>query len=166
MVNLNKLYEIYGDGALVLGPYIWKKNGRKIVDVKTLDGKTKTMLFGRLVLEIKIGRKLLDNETVDHIDEDSSNDSPCNLQVLSRSDNAKKSCNPHNLISWVKDENNRFKMSEAKSGVLNVNSKLSEENISDIRSRNKFYGCYKLWAEEFNVTPVTISDAYNKRTYK
>ena len=42
------------------------------------------------MLEQKIGRKLLDHETCDHIDGDFTNNSLDNLQVLSRGDNAAK----------------------------------------------------------------------------
>ena len=41
-------------------------------------------------MEIKLGKRLSYDETVDHIDEDPTNDSIENLQVLSRSGNAKK----------------------------------------------------------------------------
>lgn len=54
------------------------------------NGKRGTMLYSRYLMEKQLGRKLGADETVDHIDEDSTNDSIANLQILSRSDNSKK----------------------------------------------------------------------------
>lgn len=87
--TLQQLLPIYGPKAKLRGPYIWKKNNRKIYDV--YDGaRWKTCQAARLILEIKIGRKLTEEETVDHIDGDPINDSPENLQVLTRAENSSK----------------------------------------------------------------------------
>lgn len=163
-ISLEKLHSIYGGDAKVLGPYIWKENGRKIIDVKS-GGSTKTMLLGRLILELKLGRVLLDDETVDHIDEDPTNDDPSNLQILSREENARKSADPSFMIKWVKDPINQERMSLDKKGERNPLSKLTNSQVEELRSRVKYYGCFKKWSEEFGVTPVTLSDAYHGRTY-
>ncbi len=44
----------------------------------------------RLVVEARLGRYLLSDEQVDHIDQDKSNNDPSNLQVLTPSDHGKK----------------------------------------------------------------------------
>lgn len=87
--TLENLVPIYGPQVKLRGPYLWKKNNRQVYDVH--DGKKwKTCLTARLLLEIKLGRKLTRDETVDHIDDNPLNDSIDNLQVLSRSENAAK----------------------------------------------------------------------------
>ena len=74
---------------IIWGPYE-RKDGRRQVDVEYDNGKRKSMLFSRFLMESKLGRELSDSETVDHIDGNKYNDSIDNLQVLSRSQNASK----------------------------------------------------------------------------
>ena len=91
-----KLSRVYGIKVRILGPYIWKKNGRKLIDVKPKYSNEKdsplckTILLARAKLEVKIGRHLEDGEEVDHIDGDCLNDRTYNLQVLTRYENASK----------------------------------------------------------------------------
>ena len=72
----------------VQGPYT-RKDGRQHV-VLYKDGVRKTVSYPKYLLEQKLGRSLLPNETCDHIDNDHTNNSLDNLQVLTRSDNARK----------------------------------------------------------------------------
>lgn len=77
----------------VYGPYE-RSDGRKHVIV--YDSKTqerKTVSYPKFLMEKKLGRKLKRYETVDHIDEDFTNDRISNLQVLSRRRNNSKSLN-------------------------------------------------------------------------
>lgn len=71
------------------GPYV-RKDGRKHVVIVYPDGSKTTKSWPRVIIERHLGRKLTDEETVDHIDEDFTNDNIENLQILTRSDNAKK----------------------------------------------------------------------------
>lgn len=48
--------------------------------------------YARYLLAVKLQRYLTKEETVDHIDNDKSNDSIENLQLLSRVDNIRKQC--------------------------------------------------------------------------
>lgn len=52
-------------------------------------GRHKGRLVHRIVMEIKIGRDLLKNEDVHHIDGNKINNDPSNLMVISRSDHAR-----------------------------------------------------------------------------
>jgi len=72
----------------VYGPYT-RKDGRQHV-ILYQDGKRKTVSYPKYLLEQKLGRSLLPNETCDHIDNDHTNNCLDNLQVLTRSDNARK----------------------------------------------------------------------------
>lgn len=74
----------------IYGPYV-RKDGRKHVVLVYSDGFKTSRSWPRYLLETKLGRDLEDWETVDHIDGDKSNDSPDNLQALSRPDNSRKS---------------------------------------------------------------------------
>jgi hypothetical protein len=83
------------------GPYIHstgKLKGRAYVSIVD-GGKKTTMLYSRFLMEQKLGRKLEYDETVDHIDNDFTNDSLSNLQLLSRIENsAKRHVDTNNVI--------------------------------------------------------------------
>lgn len=55
------------------------------------DGKRSTTLYSKYLMEKKLGRELVGDETVDHINNDKTDDRIENLQILSRSENSKKS---------------------------------------------------------------------------
>ena len=50
----------------------------------------RTILWAKYLLGVSMGRELAAEETVDHIDNDKTNDSIDNLQILSRGDNFAK----------------------------------------------------------------------------
>lgn len=76
----------------------WKKaylvtnseNRRTVILYNSPADKSSTQ-YARYLLAIKLGRYLTDQETVDHIDGDKTNDSLENLQILSKEDNINKS---------------------------------------------------------------------------
>ena len=72
----------------VQGPYT-RKDGRQVVCFYE-DGVRKQMSYPKYLLEQKLGRPLRPGETCDHIDNDFTNNSLDNLQVLSRADNTRK----------------------------------------------------------------------------
>lgn len=91
--NILILYPKYSS---VLGPYKRKDNRQHIVlnDIsksKSVAGKTRTISYPKAIMEVFLGRLLVGDETVDHIDGDFTNNNINNLQVLSRVDNAFKS---------------------------------------------------------------------------
>ena len=75
-------------GTKVYGPYT-RKDGRQHV-ILYRDGVRTTVSYPKYLLEQKLGRKLESHETCDHIDNDPTNNSLDNLQVLSRADNIRK----------------------------------------------------------------------------
>ena len=78
-------------GLKVFGPYV-RKDGRKHVVLQdTVTKKLKTVSYPKYLVELREGRYLTDDETVDHRDDDFTNDDLDNLQILSRSANASKS---------------------------------------------------------------------------
>jgi len=91
--NLYSLLSCYGSpgggiGMKIYGPYT-RKDGRQHI-VLYEDGKRKTVSYPKYLLEKKLGRSLLPNETCDHIDGDYTNNCLDNLQLLSRADNIRK----------------------------------------------------------------------------
>lgn len=73
----------------IYGPYIRKDNRKHIIIVGD-DGSKRTQSYPRFVMEQHLGRSLLKEETVDHIDNNFNNNSIENLQILSLSENVKK----------------------------------------------------------------------------
>ena len=74
----------------IYGPYT-RKDGRKHVilyDPETQ--KRTTVSYPKYLMEQHLGRKLGPDETVDHKDDDFTNDSLDNLQILTRVENIKK----------------------------------------------------------------------------
>jgi hypothetical protein len=79
------------------GPYT-RKDGRKHVIHIYNDKSRETQSYPRYLMEKYLGRKLLAEETVDHINEDYTDDRPENLQLLSREENARKSIAPAQIV--------------------------------------------------------------------
>jgi DNA-directed RNA polymerase subunit RPC12/RpoP len=75
----------------IYGPYKRREDNRAIVQIHYLDGTKTTQLYAKYLLEQNLGRHLTIDETVDHKDENPLNDSIDNLQILSLSNNIKKS---------------------------------------------------------------------------
>lgn len=84
-----KVLALYPEFKKIYGPYLAKNERRLVV---LYDGaRHSSRQLAKVRLEVKLGRRLINNETVDHCDEDCTNDDPSNLQVLGKSENAAKS---------------------------------------------------------------------------
>lgn len=124
-----KLHLVYGEEVFVSNIYTCKDSRRR-VDYGVV-GKVKTHLLARAILEIKLGRPLTSNETVDHLDEDKTNDTAENLQVLSPSDNIKKSRKhrPHPTLGRAQP------IHERKRGDKNGMAKLRNDLVASCREQ-------------------------------
>jgi hypothetical protein len=70
------------------------ENNRKMANLVSASHRT-TLSYARYLMCVKLGRKLLPKEQVDHIDNNPLNDSIENLQVLSPQANAQKHSKLH-----------------------------------------------------------------------
>ncbi len=106
------------------------KDGRYRVNLYGKKLRAKCVQRGRLILEVQLGRRLVGDETVDHIDNDKGNDDPTNLQVLSRSENASKGAigNKRSLGYKQSDEHKRV-------GGKNGKAKLTDEVVEALRQQ-------------------------------
>ena len=68
-----------------------KDNRKTVILVNNKDDRSSTQ-YARYLLAVKLGRFLTDAETVDHVDDDKTNDSLDNLQILTRDENIRKAC--------------------------------------------------------------------------
>lgn len=149
----------------IYGPYL-RKDGRQHVVIKYADGTLQTKSYPRLLLEERLGRLLTEDETVDHIDGNFTNNSYENLRILSRSQNASYGWITGNCFANIATEEFCKKQSLLKQGCLNGMSKLENSQVCDLRSRKKFHGCITEWSLEFNVTIKTIRNILNNKSYQ
>ena len=63
-----------------------KENRKTVILVNNKNDRSSTQ-YARYLMAVELGRFLTEHETVDHIDNDKTNDSLDNLQILSRSEN-------------------------------------------------------------------------------
>lgn len=88
-IEIDPLFADKWDAAYVVHH---KKENRNYVMLRnSKTDKRTTMQYAKYLMCIKLGRPLYDNEQVDHIDGDKTNDSINNLQVLSKEAHERKS---------------------------------------------------------------------------
>ena len=85
----------------VYGPYSRKQDKRKVVVLRLADGKLTTKSYARFLYEQENGLISSPDITVDHIDEDETNDVISNFQLLTRVDNIKKSTKKPEIFKGV-----------------------------------------------------------------
>ena len=73
----------------VYGPYT-RKDGRQHVILVHEDLSRQTMSYPKYLMEQQLGRPLLASKTVDHINNDFTDNRIENLQILTRAENAAK----------------------------------------------------------------------------
>lgn len=81
---------------------IRRNDNRRIVTLTRYDGSKTTTSYARYRMSVKLKRYLNHNEHVDHIDEDRTNDSDDNIQILTQSENNKKA-NSYFSSGGIKD---------------------------------------------------------------
>lgn len=140
--EIEKLKKLYGD--IIFYREFRNNDGRNIL-LASVNHTRKMRQTAAWRIEAMLERKLVPPETVDHIDENKLNDSPENLQVLSRSENALKSylngrydlgiaklkeyvLSPQNVIDHMGDKNGMSKISNYL--VLIIRKLYAEEKIS------------------------------------
>lgn len=73
----------------VFGPYTREDGRQHVVLQDSPGGKLKTVSYPKYLMEQQLGRELdPDKETIDHIDDDFTNNDPKNLRIVTRVQNA------------------------------------------------------------------------------
>lgn len=129
----------------------------------------------RVILSIKLGRALFQNEHAHHIDEDMTNDAPGNIELLTASEHNKrhKIGSNHSLDSKNKIRESmkkaysdgrhpRMPITDQK-GELNNFAKLTLNNVYEIRSSKEKR---KVLAKLYGVTIESIRNVQNRVTWK
>lgn len=125
-----------------IGTPAWMNRGTRLCfSIKLTSGSRKSTQYARLLLECRIGRVLTSSETVDHVDGDSRNNDITNLQVLSRSDNARKG--PSAAVKAIVASSNRARLLGVPRpdlcGLGNGSSKLTDQQVAEIRTKSHPY---------------------------
>lgn len=88
---ITALLALYPDYTRVYGPYANPANdGRSHIILFDGERNRRTVSWPKAMMEVKLGRVLQDDEQVDHIDDDPTNDAYENFQVLTPSANMLK----------------------------------------------------------------------------
>ena len=109
------MYENYK----VLGPYKRKTDNRWFVVLKDKNGAKTTKTYANYLYELKLGRKLIGDESIHHIDGDQDNNNIENLELVLRSEHtklhAKRLVTKKFICPWCSKEFelNRTKLSNA-----------------------------------------------------
>lgn len=86
LVDRRVYNELVYDGYKIYGPY---GQQRKMIALVSPEHRT-TMSYARYLMSLHIGRELTEQEEVDHIDDDCTNDVIENLQILTPVQNREK----------------------------------------------------------------------------
>jgi hypothetical protein len=157
---------VYGENVTVWGPYLCK-DGRYRVDVKSDSSpRSTTHQLAKVKLELKLGRRLKNDETVDHIDENSSNDDTGNLQLLLRAENAAKSANPKYLIERTKRLTGTGVLGEPVKGEKNGLAKLTDSEVRSIRERFVLSGELKTLVRTLPINRKSTKAMLEGKTYQ
>lgn len=161
-----KVLELYPEYKKVLGPYT-RPDGRKHIILNNTDkpkkdkDKLRTLSYPKALLETKLGRKLVDDETTDHTDTNKNNDEVSNLDVLSRSENARKAAiNNKNCLGFKETEEQK------RNGAKNGMSKFTEEEVIKYRSEyeSDLKDKYQI-AKETGVSLKSVENLLTRKTY-
>lgn len=74
---------------IISQPWLFKSKGRMYITIEE-NGKRYSLPYAKFILQQKLGRKLIGNETADHEDNNKLNDAPDNIQLLNRGKNTQK----------------------------------------------------------------------------
>lgn len=158
--KLDNIKLLYNGLIRISNVFFQNKENKRIILHLYFPNKRKCITYAKLLLELKLERLLVNDETCDHIDGDCTNDSLDNLQILSMIDNARKGASDE-------IKNRGYKIISLKSkgkeklliqGELNKTSKLSNVHVLEIKELQKKYyrgQDYKL-AEKYGVSRSTI----------
>ena len=135
------IQKLYGD-VKIYGPFVNYQNRAFCIIYSNKLKIRKSKLYAKLLMEIKLGRILSKEETIDHIDGDPTNDSLENLQILSRHENCKKgpcSATRERIRELNRQRMNnpevKEKMKKFTLGENNGKSKISNEKVKYFREQ-------------------------------
>jgi hypothetical protein len=157
VVRWEGLYEVSFDGQIKSCRtekiiYTAKDKDGYLITQLCNKGKRLTVAVHRVVAEAFLGEKPSKNLTVNHIDGNKQNNCANNLEYVSKSEQMYHA----------------YKLG-LKKPVFNSNQKLKKEQILEIKSLYK-KGCRKNGSESlakrYNVSPSTILNIVNNKTYK
>jgi hypothetical protein len=164
-----KLSQVYGFTVYLKGPYLCQ-DGRKRVDVRSeTKGHPlcKTIQLARVRLEIKLGRPLRKGETVDHKNNDPSDDRYENVQLLTLAKNSAKQTEEakEKARQACREPAERLRRSFSVRGDRNPLSRLSNEEAKTYRLKYKQGSTISELACRAGVSKASIKSLLRGSTY-
>jgi hypothetical protein len=108
MLDKSALLKLYPEYERVYGPYK-RKDGRQHCILHTSKDCRTTISYPKALVEVREGKRLSSSETVDHLDQDFTNDSLDNLVIRNLVNHSKLDCKRRNPVivncTWC---NNKF----------------------------------------------------------
>lgn len=154
-----KYKELVPTVSRIQGPYYRSSDGRNIVILTLSCGKKTTTQYAKVLLEIKLGRVLGKDETVDHIDENKLNDQLDNLRLLTRKQNASRSTIRRKIIKdrciWC---NKEFELTKAQIGKILKAGPFCSRSCSGQYGKSIQNGGVSLDRNNVNVEYFKLSD--------
>lgn len=133
------LLKLYPEYDIVQGPYKRPDLRYHLILKNSVTGKCTTISYPKAFMEASLDERLSPELTVDHVDEDKTNNDPSNFQIMPRAENAKKSGYVSGIQNLTKaHEYNRTSegrklLSMRSSGENNPNAHFKSDEVPDLR---------------------------------
>jgi hypothetical protein len=163
------LISLYPNMVSVGSPFYIVNRTRIATKIVFADRSKKCIQVAKLLYEAHIGRRLVNDETVDHIDGNALNNSIDNLQLLSFISNAVKGPSAVNRAKVNKINRDRLlgKILPHVQGSNNAKAVLSESQVVDIKTKQltHYRGQDKILAMEYGISREVISAIRRGKTW-
>jgi hypothetical protein len=94
------LFSMVYENCKIYGPY-FRKDGRQHVVLIHSDGRKQTVSYPRFLTEKRLGRYLLEDETIDHLDNNFNNNVEENIRIVSRREHVVDDVIRHEQQSFI-----------------------------------------------------------------
>lgn len=133
------------------GPYTRKDGRQHIICVNLISKSRKTISYPKYIMEIHLGRYLNEDETVDHIDRNYSNNELTNLRVIARTQ--------HSSEDSIRNENVTVHCAFCGKEFEIIGSKISQRNRLDKGNTGYFCSkrCSGLYGKQVQETGIRLS---------
>lgn len=145
----------------IYGPYL-RDDGRMHVVIYNGDKNRKTVSYPKFLIENYLGRFLLENETVDHIDCNFTNNDLSNLRVIDR--------NEHIRQDVLRNRDTKLICSYCENEFIVKGNKLGQRNNNRTDRRQSGYFCSRKCSGKYGkqvqmneIKPIVLETIYPEK---